>query len=118
MAKRKCSERKERKTEFGIYLTQLRLKLDRTQQEIADSIQVSRSCICRMENGERAQKSPRGTKLSYIAAAYGVSIEDIQKKANWPQLILPLDITAEEMRELIQHLEKIRATKTRHHQNK
>ena len=111
MLKRKGSSRKERPPGIGKYLTDLRLEKTLTQQEIADKIGRSRSCICRIETGQRTQKSLRGDILYELAYAYEASIEDIQRTAHWPQFTLPLDITDEEIQELIRHLGRMRKRK-------
>jgi len=112
MAKRKGSSRKERtSSDIGKYLTEIRLSQGKTQQEIADRIGRDKSCICKIERGQRTQKSLRGEILYEIAIAYEISIEDIQRRAYWPQSILPLDITDEEMQELIRHLKRMRERK-------
>ncbi len=112
MAKRKGSSRKERtSSDIGKYLTEIRLSQGKTQQEIADRIGRDKSCICKIERGQRTQKSLRGEILYEIAIAYEISIEDIQRRAYWPQSILSLDITDEEMQELIRHLKRMRERK-------
>lgn len=111
MVKRKGSSRKERTSDIGKYLTDIRVSQGKTQQQIADRIGRDKSCICKIERGQRTQKSLRGEILYEIAIAYGTSIEDIQRRAYWPQSVLPLDITDEEMQELMQHLGRMRKRK-------
>ena len=113
MVKRKGSSRKERGTGIGEYLTGIRVSQGKTQQEIAARIERDKSFICRIEREQREQRALRGDILYEIAVAYGISVEDVQRRAHWPQFILPLDITDEEMQELIQHLKRIREGKRR-----
>jgi len=89
MIKRKGSSRRERPAGIAKYLSDLRLSNGLTQQEIADKIGRSRSCICKIETGQRTQKSLRSDILYELAYAYGASIEDIQRRAYWPQYTLP-----------------------------
>ena len=110
MPKRRGSPRKERTSDIGKYLTDIREEQGKTQQEIAASIRMSRSCICKIERGARTDKSLHGSILYQLAEAYGVRIAEILKAANWTQLPL-LDTTEEEQEELIQHLKKIRREK-------
>jgi len=115
MPKRKGSSRRERTTEIGKYLTWRRLRLRRTQQEIAAKIGRDKSYICKIETGQRErksapQKSLRGFILYQLAEAYEAPIAEILEKANWTQLLL-LDTNEEERQQLIQHLKKIRREK-------
>ena len=112
MLKRKGSPRKERTSDIGKYLTNIREEQDKTQQEIAASIRMSRSCICKIERGVRTEKSLHGSILYQLAEAYGVSITEILKAANWTQLPL-LDTTEEERQELIRYLNEIRGRKNK-----
>lgn len=111
MIKRRGSSRIERGTGIGEYLTSIRVSQGKTQQEIAARIERGKSFICRIEREQREQKSLRGDILYEIAVAYGISVEDVQRRAYWPQFILPLDITDEEMQELMQHLKRMRERK-------
>lgn len=105
MVKRKGSARKERPPGIAKYLTDIRLEKTLTQQEIADKIGKSRSCICKIERGVRTEKSLHGLLLYDLAKAYGAPIAEILKKANWTQLLL---LNTEEMQELLRHLKRIR----------
>ena len=113
MKKRRGAPKKERIPGIGEYLTQIRELQGKTQQEIAARIERNKSFICRIEREQREQRSLRGDILFEIALAYGISVEDVQRRAHWPQFILPLDITAEEMQELMQHLKRMRERKRR-----
>ena len=108
MVKRKASARKERPAGIAKYLTDLRLEKTLTQQEIADKIGRSRSCICKIERGTRTEKSLHGLLLYDLAKAYGAPIAEILKKANWTQLLL-LDV--EETQELLRYLKRIQRKK-------
>jgi len=108
--KRKGSPRKERTTPLGKYLTEKREEQGKTQQQIATEIKKTRSCICKIERGTSTEKSLRGLILYDLAKAYGASIAEILRKAKWTQLPL-LDITEDEMKELLQHLKQMRKNK-------
>ncbi len=108
MVKRKGSFRKERPAGIAKYLTDLRLENKLTQQEIADKIHKSRSCICKIETGARTEKSLRGLILYDLAKAYGAPIAEILKKANWTQLLL---LDTEETQELLRYLKRMRKKK-------
>ncbi len=114
MSKRKGSFRKKRTTAIGEYLTQVRVRQGKTQQEIAASIGKGKdkSCICKIERGARTEKSLHGSILYQLADAYGVPIAEILKAANWTQLPL-LDTTEEERQELIRYLHEIRQRKNK-----
>jgi transcriptional regulator with XRE-family HTH domain len=112
MPKRRGSPRKERTPGIGEYLTGVREKQERTQQEIADAIGKSRSYICKIERGQRErktipQKSPRDFILYRLAEAYKADVAIVLEIANCPQLLL-LYTTEEERQELIRHLNEIR----------
>ena len=100
----------------------VRLMLDKTQQEIAGSMSRGRgevrhkSCICKIETGQRAQRTIRGSLLYQLAEVYGTSITEVLKAANWTQLPL-LDVTEEETQELLRHLEQLRK-RERHQKRK
>lgn len=126
MAKRHGSSRKERTSDIGKYLTKIRLSQAKTQQEIADRIGKSKSCICKIETGVRTQKSLHGFILYQLAKAYEVPIAEMLEKANWPQLPLDIraasverqndplsNITEEEHQELICYLDEIRRGKNK-----
>ena len=108
MVKRKGSWRKERPAGIAKYLTALRVGKELTQQEIADKIGRSRSCVCKIERGARTEKSLRGLLLYDLAKAYGAPIAEILKKANWTQLLL---LDTEETQELLRHLKQMRKRK-------
>ena len=109
MLKRKGSSRKERPAgTIAKYLTDLRLENKLTQQEIADKIKKSRSCICKIERGARTEKSLHGLLLYDLAKAYGAPIAEILKKANWTQLLL---LDTEETQELLQYLKRVQKKK-------
>ena len=119
MSKRKGSPRKERTPGIGEYLTKIREKQEKTQQEIAVAVGKSRSYICRIETGQRElktvpQASLRDFILYQLAEAYGADIAEVLEIANCPQLLL-LDTTEEERQELIRHLNEIRQRKNRGH---
>jgi len=105
MKKRRGSPRKERNPGIGEYLTDLRVDKGFTQQQIADKIHKSRSCICKIETGARTEKSLRGLILYDLAKAYGAPIAEILKKANWTQLLL---LDTEETQELLRYLKRMR----------
>ena len=112
MSKRRGSPREERTPGIWEYLTERREELGKTQQEIADTIGKSRSYICRIERGQREQKtvqqkSPRDFILYRLAEAYEADLAKVLEKANCPQLLL-LYTTEEERQELIRHLNEIR----------
>ena len=108
MKKRKGSSRKERDSEIGEYLTSLRVRQGKTQQEIADSIGKDKSCICKIERGTRTEKSLHSLLLYDLAKAYGAPIAEILKKANWTQLLL---LDTEETQGLLRYLNRIRKKK-------
>lgn len=117
MPKRRGSPRKKRTSAIGKYLTKIRERQEKTQQEIADAIGKSRSYICRIETGHRERKSvplksPRDFILYQLAEAYGADIAKVLEKANCPQLLL-LDTTKEERRDLIRRLIEIRQRNNR-----
>ena len=110
MVKRKGSFRKVRTTAIGEYLTTLRVRQEKTQQEIADSIGKGKdkSCICKIERGVRTEKSLHGLLLYDLAKAYGAPIAEILKKANWTQLLL---LDTEETQELLRYLKRMQKKK-------
>lgn len=114
MLKRKGTFRKDRNTAIGEYLTTLRVRQGKTQQEIADSIGKGKgkgkdkSCICKIERGTRTEKSLHGLLLYDLAKAYGAPIAEILKKANWTQLLL---LDTEQTQELLKYLKRIRKKK-------
>ncbi len=108
MVKRKGSLRKDRTTEIGEYLTQIRVSQGKTQQEIALKLKKSRSCVCKIERGKRTEKSLYGLLLYDLAKAYGAPSAEILKKANWTQLLL---LDTEETQELLRQLKRIRKRK-------
>ena len=117
MPKRRGSPRKERTSDIGEYLTNIREGQGKTQQEIADAIGKSRSYLCKIETGQRErktvpQKSLRNFILYQLAEAYGADIAEVLEKANCPQLLL-LDTTEEERQKLIRHLNEIRQRENR-----
>jgi len=112
MAKRRGSSRIERTTEIGRYLTRIRVRQRKTQQEISEKMGRDKSFICRIETGQRAQNSLRGYILYQIAEAYGAPIARVLKEANWTQLLL-VDTTEEERQQLIRYLNKIRRQKNK-----
>ena len=105
MRKRRGSLRKERTTELGKYLTNIRVSQGKTQQEIADRIGRDKSSICKIEGGHRVRRCLRGFILYQLAKAYDVPIDKVLKKANWPQLLL-LDTSDEERQDLIYYLKE------------
>ena len=117
MPKRRGSPRKKRTSALGKYLTNIREKKEKTQQEIADAIGKSRSYICKIERGDRERKtvqhkSPRDFILYRLAEAYKADIAELLEIANCPQLLL-LYTTEEERQELIRHLNEMRQLKNR-----
>lgn len=110
MVKRKGSFRKERTTAFGEYLTTLRVRQGKTQQEIGASTGKGKdkSCICKIERGTRTEKSLYGLLLYDLAKAYGAPIAEILKKANWTQLLL---LDTEETQELLRYLKRVQKKK-------
>ena len=105
MPKRRGSSRIKRTTDIGKYLTQKRVCQGKTQQEIAVKIKKTRSFICRIERGERRRRCLRGSILYELAKAYDAPIEEVLKKANWPQLLL-MDTNEEERRRIIRYLKE------------
>lgn len=105
MVKRKGSSRKKRPAGIAKYLTDLRVDKGLTQQQIADKIGRSRSCICRIERGKRRRQCLRGSILYELAKAYDAPIEEVLKKANWPQLLL-MDTSEEERQRIIRYLKE------------
>jgi len=119
MPKRRGSPRKKRTSALGKYLTNIREKKEKTQQEIADAIGKSRSYICKIERGDRERKtvplkSPHKFILYQMAKAYGADIAKVLEKANCPQLPL-LYTTEQEIRDLIRHLNEMRQLKNKGH---
>lgn len=117
MSKRRGSPRKERTPGIGEYLTGIRENHGKTQQEIAVAIGKSRSYICKIERGDREQKtvqhkSPRDFILYRLAEAYKADIAELLEVANCPQLLL-LYTTEEERQVLIRHLNEMRQLKDR-----
>ena len=115
MPKRRGRQRKDRTSEIGEYLTEIREARGETQQEIADAIGKSKSYICKIERGKRErktvpQKSLRDFILYKLAEAYGADLAEVLEKADCPQLLL-LDTTEEERQELIRRLNEIRREK-------
>jgi transcriptional regulator with XRE-family HTH domain len=108
MLKRRGRPRKNRISEIGEYLTEIREARGETQQEIAVKIKKTRSCICKIERGARTEKSLHGLLLYDLAKAYGAPIAEILKKANWTQLLL---LDTEETQELLQYLKRVRKKK-------
>jgi len=105
MPKRKGSSRKQRTPGIGEYLTDKRLAQRKTQQEIAVKIKKTRSFICRIEIGDRRRQCLRGSILYELAKAYDAPIEEVLKKANWPQLLL-MDTSEEERQRIIRYLKE------------
>jgi len=105
MKKRRGSPRKERTPGIGEYLTIIREEQGKTQQEIAVKIKKTRSFICRIERGERRRQCLRGSILYELAKAYDAPIEEVLKKANWPQLLL-MDTNEEERQRIIRYLKE------------
>ena len=105
MAKRKGSSRKQRTTELGRYLTYIRVSQGKTQQEVADKIGRDKSCICKIERGQRVRQCLRGFILYQIAKAYDAPIDVVLRKADWPQLLL-LDTNEQERQDLIRYLKE------------
>ena len=105
MKKRRGSPRKERTPGIGEYLTQIRELQGKTQQEIADRIGMSRSRICRIERGQRQRQCLRGFILYRLAKAYDAPIDEVLKKANWPQLLL-IDTNEQERQDLVRYLKE------------
>jgi transcriptional regulator with XRE-family HTH domain len=110
---------------IGQYLTEVRVAKGITQRAIADKLGKTVSCISKIETEDRTQKTLHGITLFELADAYGISIIDIMKNAQWLQLPLIttltdstghsddplLTITAEERSELIRYLVTIRSRK-------
>ena len=126
MPKRNGYSRKKRQSDIGRYLTEIRISQGKTQEDVAGILGRTRSCICKIETGKRANKSLQGILLYQLATAYGASIVDILKKAKWAQLPLfntnakkedstehdpLLNVTEEERQKLIQYLNEIREDK-------
>ena len=63
---------------FGAYLTQLRLKMDMSQRELAKATGISHSEICRLEKSQRM--NPSINTLLAISNATNVSLEEIISK--------------------------------------
>jgi len=105
VTKRRGSSRKGRDSDLGEYLTEIRVSQGKTQQEIAEKLGMSRSRICRIERGQRVRQCLRGFILYQLAKAYDAPIEEVLKKANWPQLLL-LDTNEEERQDLIRYLKE------------
>jgi len=105
MRKRRGSLRKERTTELGKYLTNIRVIQGKTQQEIADRMGRKKSSICKIEGGYRRRRCLRGFILYQLAKAYNAPIDEVLKKANWPQLLL-LDTNEEGRQNLIRYLKE------------
>jgi transcriptional regulator with XRE-family HTH domain len=117
MPKRRGPPRKKRASALGKYLTKIRERKEKTQQEIADAIGKSRSYICKIERGQRERKtvplkSPHEFILYQLAKAYGADIAEVLEKAKCPQLPL-LYTTEEEIQVLICRLNKIRQPKNK-----
>ena len=117
MPKRRGPPRKKRTSALGKYLTKIREKKEKTQDEIAEAIGKSRSYICKIERGDRKRKSVplkslRDFILYQLAEAYGADIAKILEKSNCPQLLL-LDTTKEERQDLIRRLNEIRQPKNK-----
>ncbi len=108
MLKRRGRPRKNRISEIGKYLTEIREARGETQQEIAVKIKKTRSCICKIERGARTEKTLHGLLLYDLAKAYGAPIAEILKKANWTQLLL---LDTEETQELLQYLKRVQKKK-------
>lgn len=103
MTKRKGSFRIERTTNLAEYLTSARIDNGLTQEEVAKRMKKSKSFICRIERGQRERQCLRGYILYQLAKAYDVPVDEVLKKANWPQLLL-LDIDEEGSRDVIRYI--------------
>ena len=117
MPKRRGAPKKKRTSDIGKYLTKIREKQGKTQQEIADAIGKSRSYLCKIERGNRERKSaplksPRDFILYQLAEAYGADIAKVLEEAKCPQLLL-LYTTEEERQDLIRRLNEIRQQENR-----
>jgi len=105
MAKRRGSSRGIRTTNLGEYLTSRRLEKGLTQEQIAKRLRKSRSCICRIERGQRDSKCLRGYILYRLAKAYNAPVDVVLEKANWPQLLL-VDVNQKEKKQLASYIKK------------
>ncbi|MBA7626606.1 MAG: helix-turn-helix domain-containing protein [Dehalococcoidia bacterium] len=105
MAKRRGSFREKRTTDLGEYLTFKRLEEGLTQEQIAKRLRRSRSCICRIERGQRNSKCLRGYILYQLAEAYDAPVDVVLEKANWPQLLL-IDIDRKKKKQLASYIKK------------
>jgi len=105
MAKRKGSSRGIRTTDLGEYLTSKRLEKGLTQEQIAKRLRRSRSCVCRIERGQRNSECLRGYILYQLAEAYNAPVDVVLEKANWPQLLL-VDINQKEKKQLARYIKK------------
>ena len=103
MKKRKGSSRKERTTALAVYLTSARVNNGLTQEEIAKRLKKTKSFICRIERSQRERQCLRGYILYQLAKAYDVPINEVLRKANWPQLLL-LDIDKEGSKDIIRYI--------------
>ena len=105
MAKRGPYRKQKRGPPLAKYLASRRLEQGLTQEEIAKRLNKSKSCICRIESGQRQQQCLHGYILYQLAEAYGVSVGEVLKKADWPQLLL-MGASEEERKQLIQYLKE------------
>ena len=117
MPKRRGPPRKDRTSEIGKYLTEIREEHGESQQQIAAKIKKTRSYICKIERGKRDRKtvphkSLRDFILYKLAKAYKADLAEVLERANCPQLIL-LYTTEEERRKLIRRLTEIRQRKNK-----
>ncbi len=105
MTKRKGTSRKKRTTILARYLTSKRISMGLTQEDIAKKIGKTRSCICRIERGQRESRCLRGYILYQLAKAYDLPTDEVLKKANWPQLLL-LNLDKEDSKDLIRYIKE------------
>ena len=106
MSKRGPYYKEKDRTPLAEYLVAIRIKRGLTQAEIAKKLKKSRSSICRIERGERQRQCLQGYLLYRLAEAYGASLGEVLKRADWPQLLL-IGASEEERKHIIQHLKEI-----------
>lgn len=105
MAKRGPYRKQKRRPPLAKYLASRRLEQGLTQEEIAKRLKKSKSCICRIESGQRQRRCLHGYILYQLAEAYGASAGEVLKRADWPQLLL-MGASEEERKQLIQYLKE------------
>lgn len=82
--------RQRQQAKFGAYITDLRIKVHMGMAEAAKELGFRDRQ--RLANYERGRTIPRYPTLLKIAQLYKVPLDEIVRKAYWPQLILlPID---------------------------